>query len=358
MSAWGAMKAVHSSLAGMFKPLAGGAFPECSKRFVHARRLAMNHSSGWKSPYDFIKVIMGGEDDVSSGRRCLQNYSDVAVSSWDTMPEPCREVMSKCELAGAVGGVSVDREGVSDRSDRVVPPHKCRYVVIDAGLARAGSTMQQELVHQALGTLGFKAAFCNGTKGYWDYPKHMLWNQAASNAYYAKEHKCWSELSNESIVVFKSHEFDSDLLHFCERAIVFTTHRTLVDEVCSAFGAFNLSDVSDDAVLQLVLSLTRAYSAWKAVHPLDLRYEDMASEPSSAYRQVVDYLASSMNITVGQGMLDAVPSMEDEANPNIPSSSGHVNRSAVILALSNARARLRGGPDDPERLGLSWGLSD
>lgn len=239
---------------------------------------------------------------------------------------------------------------------------RCGHAIILAGMPRAGSTLQEKLVTRALQYL--HVPLTAGPTTFWNYPKHMGMSQEEAAAIYAEEDELWQHgTTNESVLMFKSHEFDPEALRLCANTIVLTQHRDLVDQYGSAVAAFNMSeDVSLAHAVGTIKLWARNYASWKnqANGALDLRFEDVVENRDGALRTITRYLQTRLGVPEAKApdpsMISALEGVE--ANPEMPSSSHGATAQTtgrVHDAIRGARDYLAGRPEDPALLGLSWG---
>jgi len=192
---------------------------------------------------------------------------------------------------------------------------RCGTMIILAGMPRAGSTWQQSMVFSALAQLGVPVAH----RGYWDFAHHVRANATAAHAYYEREYCAWAHLSDDAVLVYKTHEFAPALAAtVCARRIVFTIHRCLDDELGSMRRGFNLTAHGGEHALRVAVA---HYDRWVAHGAIDMDYDEARRRPAQASALVGAHLAWRL----GRDSRGAVfPAVAEEANPAIPSSSERV----------------------------------
>ena len=132
--------------------------------------------------------------------------------------------------AAAVGGV----EG------------QCHAVIIAAGAPRTGSTQQLKLVKIALDNMGLTDNVVDA--GYWRYQRHVRGNEstlAEEERETAKLQAGWTE---HTIVLYKSHEFDAELLSLCSQALVVLTHSSFLESTARSAVLANFIPLDQDAL--------------------------------------------------------------------------------------------------------------
>ena len=101
-------------------------------------------------------------------------------------------------------------------------PKRCSLVIVVAGLPRSSSSTQMAMTRAALEALGVNYT----DLGYWARSLHVVNSTfAVRNRDRKRYHAQWARLKPSSIVLYKSHEFSSSLVHFCDHAVVLLTYR-------------------------------------------------------------------------------------------------------------------------------------
>ena len=249
----------------------------------------------------------------------------------------------------------------------------CGHAILLAGMPRAGSTLQVQLVKKALQYLGVTAA--PAPSFLWNLPKHLNQTREEAAALYAKEDSFWRHnTSSDSVLLYQLHEFDAEALRLCRNVTVLTQHRNLLDAYGSAVSAFGMSeDVSAAHAVGTIKLWTRDYKAWKSQNlpggsnTLDLRYEDVVDDLDGTLRTIVRHLQTRLQIPDSRApdptTISAKEFARGEANLARGSTSlaapsqdgGMLQPLSVRQAIKEARNYLAGRPEDPALLGLSWG---
>ena len=105
-------------------------------------------------------------------------------------------------------------------------------------------------------------------------------SRAEADSYYRAEHAHTSALTPESVVVYKSHEFRSDLLHFCKRHIVFTSHRCMEHMIGSMIRAWSPS------ILSTWTTILHDYDMWLRHGAIDMDYDVWVAHSQRAAQRI------------------------------------------------------------------------
>jgi hypothetical protein len=243
----------------------------------------------------------------------------------------------------------------------------CRVAVVGAGMPRAGSTLQERLIHFALQDLHVNIPKCvHARQGacYWDWPRHVALGTNASKSRYAAESAWARKLANDSVVYYKSHEFAPGLVHhLCkEPPIIFTTHRCLRHVVRSVAAARWLEHASVHNVSELVVNYSKAWRHWRAAGSYDVSYEFMSAHPKTVYATISDSLAERLHvdpavIEVAKAARESRPVAQllHEANTRIPHHEISASeRNRIDNLIDAVQLQLNDSATDPVRMGLSW----
>ena len=190
---------------------------------------------------------------------------------------------------------------------------QCGAVIILAGMPRTGSTWQMEMVKSVANALNVTIEH----SGYWDYAKHIGMDAKDAKRYYESEYQQWAKLRPDSVIAYKSHEFDSTLVSKCQKQVIFTSHRCLEDELGSASKSWNVS------TKVFLNNIVHEYTMWKKYNTLDMDYDNARKHPHLAINMVGFWLALSLNISIPPHVKFDPVLME--ANPGIPSSTASLD---------------------------------
>eukprot|EP00306_Pavlova_sp_CCMP459_P006363 CAMPEP_0185163050 /NCGR_PEP_ID=MMETSP1139-20130426/7456_1 /TAXON_ID=298111 /ORGANISM="Pavlova sp., Strain CCMP459" /LENGTH=271 /DNA_ID=CAMNT_0027728399 /DNA_START=76 /DNA_END=891 /DNA_ORIENTATION=+ len=174
-----------------------------------------------------------------------------------------------------------------------LPPTElgCRLVVIAAGMARSGSTLQERLLEAALTWLRVRVHM----KGYWELYRHnsrillksnpeQLQSMASSFA------KRLNNLTSNAVVLFKSHEYDGRLVRLCRKHLVFTSHRHPIEVLISRASLWGLNK---EPLVVLRRTLSR-HACWKAVAVEDTSNEELRSHLVAVFDRYVSILGVAL----------------------------------------------------------------
>lgn len=198
------------------------------------------------------------------------------------------------------------------------PLKSCRLAIILGGMPRSGSTLQTTLICKLL-------RYINVTyvSTYYNHHLHVLnpseMAQAAKTL--MNQENVLESVSNETVVVLKSHEFDPNLLSFCSKSIVVLSSRNLVDIAKSAIHASWGTPKGE-----IFASWIDNYECWRRYAALDIAYEDFASSKNGLERYMLllySFLSEALHRSVSDHEVKEIFrlakefSMQD-ANQGIP----------------------------------------
>eukprot|EP00622_Pseudochattonella_farcimen_P002039 FR736891.1.p1 GENE.FR736891.1~~FR736891.1.p1 ORF type:complete len:238 (+),score=16.50 FR736891.1:350-1063(+) len=171
---------------------------------------------------------------------------------------------------------------------------RCGVMIIMAGMPRTGSTWQMAMVRSAANVLNISIAH----SGYWDYAAHAKMSHEKTEAYYRHEYSEWEKLTEDSVLLYKSHEYNPVIPSKCKRQIIFTSHRCLEDQLGSFVAAFKVANTTDN-ILNVLHSSAYHYDMWRKHNALDLDYHLARQNSFLASNIIGRWKALNFGITVG-----------------------------------------------------------
>eukprot|EP00039_Didymoeca_costata_P022006 m.3393 g.3393 ORF g.3393 m.3393 type:complete len:428 (-) comp2762_c0_seq2:75-1358(-) len=141
-----------------------------------------------------------------------------------------------------------ESKGCTEMPSISAPVGRCKLALIAAGMPRTGSTVTLRMLQKAGKILGLP-----------NFTPLRYWNMHLRNTYIRRISNCSemvdernrqneiiNNLTADSIVVIKSHEFDETLLRLCKKHIVFLSTRDMGDVALSKYklGWYTRSDSS------------------------------------------------------------------------------------------------------------------
>lgn len=177
----------------------------------------------------------------------------------------------------------------------------CRLAVINAGSPRAGSTLLQQIIDDAVVRvrLRFKRIEIINA-AYWRFDRHLLSNPRyyeLIGKWWGPRNRSWVPPRDEKVdvLVAKSHEFDSELAGLCEQSLVVASSREpdRMAESAAAAGFFGGGPLACATVGSYLAGWEHAMRCWLAhsTHSLRFAYRDLAAAPALAATQVFAELA-------------------------------------------------------------------
>ncbi|EGB03134.1 hypothetical protein AURANDRAFT_68272 [Aureococcus anophagefferens] len=160
--------------------------------------------------------------------------------------------------------------------------------------------------------------------------------------WYKSEANSLGSLDAKPTVLFKTHELTEEPMKLCQRAIAFTSHRSLDDKLRSAAGAGWMPARATN--FATIRTWATAYRRWKLWGAIDVNYNEALKNPSAAFRVIIDHVAFVMNVKPSEidklGPIRA-PSI-GEANPGIPSSASKstVSEEDILQEVTKAKEQL------------------
>jgi hypothetical protein len=298
------------------------------------------------------------EDEVDMAlRQLLLGYSHPSLLSNHSVKPNERDGRSQLRNALTDQNVSNDFWKSAENPFEHPPSGACGTMLMMAGMARSGSTWQRQLVESALKYLD--VSYVDG--GYWDFPQHVHHSVEEARKEYKERRQFLEGLSNDSIILYKSHEFVPKAINLCRKTIVFTCHRCVEGAILSAAG-LGWTDLNNASYIAERLSKSiDNYAAWKQFGALDIDYDVSKEQPMQTLQLIVDYLALHLDVSAKKYDKRGALVREDEASLSLPSSreagssSGNIEITRdVVAAMQEVRELLRDTPHDPIKHGLRW----
>ena len=133
---------------------------------------------------------------------------------------------------------------------------------------------------------------------YYNYHLHVLNPNKMEKAaiILMKQENILESVSNETVVVLKSHEFDPTLLSFCSKSIVILSSLNFVDIAKSAIHA-SWGTPSGEALASWIDN----YECWRRFAALDIAYEDFTSSINGLERYILllySFLCEALHVSV------------------------------------------------------------
>ena len=185
-------------------------------------------------------------------------------------------------------------------------------MIIDAGMPRTGSTWIFSMIHAMTASLPNMRVHSK----YWKYPDHMRWapDDPRRADFEEQERIAWTT-PNDTIFVYKSHEYAPELITKCPRVAIITSHRCLENEAASIWDAGWIPMRNNEAMANFLAQSLRAYESWKTHGPLDVDYATFKAHPDALYGILDSYISYALDISLTASIrLD----INKEANPQIP----------------------------------------
>eukprot|EP00622_Pseudochattonella_farcimen_P005264 FR740840.1.p1 GENE.FR740840.1~~FR740840.1.p1 ORF type:complete len:205 (-),score=19.33 FR740840.1:146-760(-) len=203
-------------------------------------------------------------------------------------------------------------------------------MIFMAGMPRPGGSWQMARVGSAANVLTISIAHF----GYWDYAAHGKMSHEKTEASYRQEYSEWEKLTEDSVLLYKSHEYNPVIPWKCKRQIIFTSHRCLEDQLGSFVAAFKVATTTDN-ILNFLHSSAYHYDMWRKHNALDIDY-DLARQNSFLASNIIGmWMALSFGINVGAHI--RFPAIITEANAGCCSCQTErgmaVNMNAFCLAV-------------------------
>mmetsp|Transcript_19776 Transcript_19776/g.64294 ORF Transcript_19776/g.64294 Transcript_19776/m.64294 type:complete len:284 (+) Transcript_19776:44-895(+) len=167
------------------------------------------------------------------------------------------------------------------------PPRACRVAFILAGAPRSGSTYVWKITNEILESIGFNPTYT----GYYRYDIHTHMSRAKSEEFVRETQELWSNFTNRSILVLKSHEYREELLtDYCDQSLVLTGYRNLS---AVAASALRLGWFQAPALRRFLSDYTRNHHCWAAHSSFNIAFEEVERSPAAVVAQL-DALVRSL----------------------------------------------------------------
>lgn len=235
---------------------------------------------------------------------------------------------------------------------------RCALAVVAAGFPRTGSTLQVQFIRAALESICAPVTKYAGT--YYDLARHVGMDAAGALAYYEREAQTQARLwrDPQAVMLYKSHEFNPELLSLCRQVIAFTSNRCLNDSLWSAF-ARGWVQPTPESLESFIRSNMAHYTAWKSQGALDIEYAWMTEAPHRVFRLMTDFLALKRRRAHGDSARRGCWHVKDaraltRSLVSYPTPRGDGNSTASELAFGRALASACGRlKTELEHAGLS-----
>ena len=163
--------------------------------------------------------------------------------------------------------------------------------------------------------------------------------------------------TNETIVLYKSHKYDPELLQLCDSFLVLLSHSGCLERtVLSALAAgFMPSPPTVDSVVRFLQGMFNELFLWRQHAAVDLSSEELKAAPLHSAALVHHALAAALSVPYTP-LHDAKLKKEvsKESNPSIPGSSAKASsatKSALREMMHAAKDRLA---YDKRIIGWKW----
>ena len=150
-------------------------------------------------------------------------------------------------------------------------PH-CSLSIVLAGSPRSGSTLTQKMVHDAIRALNLDVT----NVGYWRRDRHSNWTHSWEDGLRALQ-----SMKNSSIVVTKSHQYDSELLGLCDESMVLTQARH-PDEIAKSVLAAGWTN-NCDSLLTILASMEKRHRCLDRHSSISMYYRHVVSDRTLTY---------------------------------------------------------------------------
>ena len=165
----------------------------------------------------------------------------------------------------------------------------------------------------------------------------------------------WAAWTNETIVLYKSHKYDPELLQLCDSFLVLLSHSGCLERtVLSALAAgFMKSPPTVDAVVRFLQGMFNELFLWRQHASVDLSSEELKAAPLHSAALVHHALSAALDVPF-RPLRDAKLQKEvgKESNPSIP------HREASDATKSTLRAVMHAAKDrlsyDKRIIGWKW----
>lgn len=196
------------------------------------------------------------------------------------------------------------------------PAPMCKLMVVAAGAPRTGSTLSELMALQALKDLN--VSYVN--LGYWRYDRHNRNKKDFHGVRWSAEYVRSRIPSPSSVVIVKSHEYDTELVGMCDEVLVIAQGRNAHDLAASAMGAGWLNKC--DAMYSFLRAMEAHHICWRRHSQLAFHYRELKGNKISSYTAILGKLAPMVawNGTRQDWLMLAnrAPLFNTEANPTIP----------------------------------------
>jgi hypothetical protein len=131
----------------------------------------------------------------------------------------------------------------------------------------------------------------------------------------------WASWTNETIVLYKSHKYDPELLQLCDSFLVLLSHSGCLERtVLSALAAgFLPSPPTTESVTSFLQGMYLELFQWRQHAAVDLSSEDLKAQPMHSAALVHHALAAALSVPY-KPLHDAKfrKEVSKESNPSIP----------------------------------------
>lgn len=143
--------------------------------------------------------------------------------------------------------------------------------------------------------------------------------------------------TNETIVLYKSHRFESDLLELCASFVVLLTHSGCIEAtVLSAVNAGFL-ELSEANVVSFLQGMFHELFLWRHHAALDVGSTDLRAQPLHSAALVHHALGVALGAPYSSPNSPALQTeVARESNPNIPHREASAETKALLRKLMHA----------------------
>lgn len=212
---------------------------------------------------------------------------------------------------------------------------KCSLALVAAGFPRSGSTLQMALLEAAGSMIVDKSMITTHWNAHLHDPRcrpgnielkdNLVYCNELQSTYAAQIIKL-KNFAAPSIILVKPHEFDTQILKLCQKRIILTTHRNLLDVAESAYMLKWIGSL--DGLFQLLDASIRDHECWKMAGAVDIPYELYSEDVEEYALRVLSIVAADYgtesHFSIRSHALAAYVSkfIGRDANPKLPSTKG------------------------------------
>jgi hypothetical protein len=163
----------------------------------------------------------------------------------------------------------------------------------------------------------------------------------------------WDSWTNETVVLYKSHAFDAELLSLCASTLVLLSHASCVESTILSAHTAGFMELSEKSVLSFLQFMFHELFTWRAHAALDVSSEVLRAAPLSSAAAVYNTIAAALLAPyVPFDFRTVADDIGQESNPSHPhGEASEEARTALREMMPALRAALA---YDTRLVGWTW----